>query len=122
VRVFVVDNDATWTDLVALDLRLEGHDVVATADAAEPALEQLAAIDADVDVVVTDYRMPPGPNGLELVAALQQAHPDIHAVVFTNYVDHGLAERAEALGARFVAKPDLRALRAAVSLGRPTAT
>jgi CheY-like chemotaxis protein len=121
VRIVVVDNDVTWTDLVALDLRLEGHDVVAVADDTESAMASLER-NHDVDVVVTDYRMPPGPNGLDLATAIRAAHPSIRVVVFTNYLDPTLADRAEAIGAAFVAKPDLRALRAALSPDRPAAT
>jgi two-component system response regulator YesN len=121
MRVLVVDNDVTWTDLAALDLRLEGHDVVAVADDAASALARLSEL-VDVDVVVTDYRMPPGRNGLDLTEEIRSRYPTIRVVVFTNYADATLAQRAEALGATFVSKPDLRALRDAVSRDRPGAT
>jgi two-component system nitrogen regulation response regulator GlnG len=121
MRVVVVDNDVTWTDLVALDLGLEGHEVVAVAADTASALAALEAV-GDVDVLVTDYRMPPGPNGLDLAERVLASYPGIHVVLFTNYLDPTLADRAASIGAGFVPKPDLRALRAAVSRDRPAAT
>ncbi len=121
VRVLVADNDATWLDLLSLDLRLEGFEVVGVVDSAAATLERLAEDDG-VDVLVTDHRMPPGLTGLELLEVVHERHPALGCVLFTNYdLDAAARARIEAVGAAYVAKPDLRALRAAISSARPSA-
>ncbi len=118
MRVLVADNDATWLDLLALDLRLEGFEVVGTVESAAAALDRLAAGggDLDVDVLVADHRMPPGLTGVELLEAVHREHPGLRCVLFTNYdLDAAARSRVAAVGATYVAKPDLRALRAAIS-------
>jgi DNA-binding response OmpR family regulator len=62
-RIVVADNDLDALDLALTDLRLEGHDVFGALDAADA--EDLVDR-VDPDVVVLDYRMPPGITGLEL--------------------------------------------------------
>lgn len=113
VRVVVVDNDADALDLLALDLRLEGHDVVATVS------DGLTAVDAcrreRPDVLVVDYRMPPGMNGVEVARAVLRDGSAGSVIVYSNYNDAAIVARAEALGARWLSKGDLRALRRAVT-------
>lgn len=115
LRVLVADNDATWRDLLDLDLRLEGFDIVATAESAAGAIEVLTTASDGVDVVVADHRMPPGLTGLQLVEAVHREHPRIRSVLFTNYemgpADH---DRIAAARAVYIAKPDLRSLREAI--------
>ena len=121
LRLLVADNDVTWLDLLALDLRLEGFDVVATAIDADSVLEHLAASADEVDVLVTDHRMPPGRTGLELLEIVHRDHPQIRLVLFTNYAMDAVArDRIVAAGAHYVAKPDLRKLRAAISSPAPS--
>ena len=61
-RVLIVDNDPDALDLALLDLRLEGHTVLGAPDG-EIALTLID--DFGPDVVVLDYRMPPGRTGLQ---------------------------------------------------------
>jgi CheY-like chemotaxis protein len=113
VRVLVVDNDPDAVDLLALDLRLEGHEVVATASTGAEGID--ACRRARPDVLVVDYRMPPGMNGLEVARAVLGDGSVGAVVVYSNYHDPRVVARAEALGARWLAKGDLAALRQAVS-------
>src|SRR3954468_21900255 len=111
-RIVVADNDPDALDLALTDLRLEGHDVYGAEDAAGAAalVEQLAP-----QVVVLDYRMPPGATGLDLAEELVAADPSLRVVIYSNYQRVELRARAERIGVPFLAKGNLRALRAAVT-------
>jgi CheY-like chemotaxis protein len=112
LRVVAADNDVDALDLVVTDLRLEGHDVVAVAVDSEGAVA--ACLREHPDVLVIDYRMPPGSNGIEAARQVRAVLPDLRIVLYTNYRRAALAREADALGVTFLAKGDLRALRRAV--------
>jgi DNA-binding NtrC family response regulator len=111
-RILVADNDPEALDLAMLDLRLEGHAVVGAPDG-ETAMGLVERM--DLDVVILDYRMPPGPSGLMLGARLHTQHPELRIVLYTNYHDADLVREARESGLLFLPKGDLRRLRAAVS-------
>src|SRR4051794_40983630 len=113
-RIVVADNDLDALDLALTDLRLEGHDVYGTLDAADA--EALVGT-LSPDVVVLDHRMPPGITGLELAERLVVDEPNLRIVIYSNYQKVELRARAAKIGVPFLAKGNLRALRAAV-LGR----
>jgi CheY-like chemotaxis protein len=110
-RIVVADNDHDALDLALTDLRLEGHDVFGAADAA--GAETLVR-EVSPDTVVLDYRMPPGISGLELAERLRREEPGLRIVIYSNYQQVRLRARAAAIGVPFLAKGNLRALRAAV--------
>lgn len=114
MRVVVADNDADALDLALTDLRLEGHEVFGARDAAEA--ERLVA-EVSPAAVVLDYRMPPGDDGLALAERLVRDHPGLRVVIYSNYQSSELRARAAAIGVPFLAKGNLRVLRAA--LGAP---
>ncbi|MDQ1375500.1 MAG: Response regulator receiver domain [Actinomycetota bacterium] len=108
-------------DLLVADLRAEGHDVLATAPGGDAALE-LCVVHRP-DVLVIDYRMPPGPNGLDIAEQMRGIAPDVAVVLYTNYRGRDLKRRAERLGASYLLKGNIRALRRAVrEAGRPVDT
>jgi len=112
LRVVVVDNDPGALELVVTDLRLEGHDVVATCLDGTSALEACRSLHPDV--VVLDHRMPPGPHGLDVARELAVEASDLRVIVFTNYQDAELIAQIKATGATYLPKGNLRALRRAV--------
>lgn len=112
-RVLVVDNDPDALDLAALDLGLEGHEIVATAEDGQSALALVAQLRPDV--LVVDHRMPPGPWGVEVAEAVRAEYPEIEVVLYTNYRSSELEVRAGSAGARLVPKGNLRTLRRAVA-------
>lgn len=114
MRVVVADNDPDALELALTDLRLEGHEVHAAGDA-EGARALLEAVDPDV--VVLDHRMPPGPTGLELAEQLVAEGTDVRIVIYSNYQDPALRARAAVIDVPFLAKGNLRTLRAAVQRG-----
>jgi DNA-binding NtrC family response regulator len=113
-RVVVADNDPDALDLALTDLRLEGHEVYGALDAADA---QALVDSVSPDVVVLDHRMPPGITGLDLAERLAQERPDVRVVIYSNYQRVELRVRAARIGVPFLAKGNLRALRAAVLEG-----
>lgn len=111
-RIVVADNDPDALDLVLTDLRLEGHEVYGAGDAAAATalVERVGP-----HVVVLDYWMPPGDDGLELAERLLARRPQLRVVIYSNYRRAALSSRAEAIGVPFLAKGNLRALRASVA-------
>ena len=114
-RVVIADNDTEWLELIRTDLTLEGHQVVAACESGEEALD--ACRQHRPDVLVVDERMPPGMNGVEVARQVRAIHPGIQVVVFTNFEEEEIIKGAADAGAVFVLKANLRALRAALTLG-----
>ena len=108
----LVDNDEGALDLIELDLRLEGHEIVATATDGAGAVA--ACAEARPDVLVVDFRMPPGIDGLEVARRVLADGTAGGVVIYSNYVDPRVVATAEAQGVRWQVKGDLSALRAAV--------
>jgi CheY-like chemotaxis protein len=111
LRIVIVDNDPDALDLLDLDLALEGHDIVGRGRNGTEAIA--LCNDLKPDLLVVDFRMPPGPNGGDVVEALQ-GQPGLSMIVYTNYRDPRQAARAKGLGAAWLLKGDLRTLRKAI--------
>jgi CheY-like chemotaxis protein len=108
----LADNDRDALELITLDLRLEGHEIAAAvADGAEAVA---ACHRENPDVLVVDYRMPPGMDGVEVARMVLAGASARRVIVYSNYVDAKMVETAERLGARWLQKGNLAALREAV--------
>ena len=112
-RVVVADNDPEALELVCTDLRLEGHDILGCAADGEAALELCRELSPDV--LVVDYRMPPGPNGAEVARRMRKDMPTVRVVIFTNYDTAEVSQAVRRAGARLVRKGELHQLRRAVA-------
>lgn len=112
--VLVVD-DSTEV-LRAIERRLERDARVLTATGFDAAFAVLEA--EHVDLVISDYRMPPGPNGLALLEAVRDRWPEVRRVLTSGEPVVGV-EEAIAAGwfEAFLAKPIAPALLAAVVAG-----
>lgn len=118
LRLVVIDNDADALDLVCTDLRLEGHDVVASGT---DGVTALALVELHrPDVLVVDHRMAPGISGAEVAERLRDLHPEIVVIVYSNYQDVELVTRVRAAGAEFLPKGNIRRLRKAVAAAAST--
>ena len=110
LRLVIVDNDEAVLELLDLDMRLEGHDVLATA---LNGADGLAACDAHApDTLIVDLRLGPGINGLEVAGRARR--PGLRIVLYTNYVTPSVVNEATAIGVTVVEKGNLYALRKAV--------
>jgi DNA-binding NarL/FixJ family response regulator len=112
LRVVVVDNDPDALDLAITDLTLEGHHVIGRALDGATGIALCRALRPDV--LVVDVRMPPGPDGVAVVRALRDL-TSMRCIVYTNYHHARLRRDVTALGAVFLQKGELAALRAAVA-------
>lgn len=117
LRVVIADNDPDALDLLDLDLALEGHEIVGRARDGTEAIALCQELQPDL--LVVDFRMPPGPNGVEVVAALRE-QAGLAMIVYSNYRDPKQTAKARSLGATWLMKGDLRTLRRAI--GRVTTT
>jgi DNA-binding NarL/FixJ family response regulator len=116
MRIVVADNDPAVLDLLTIDLELEGHDIVGVAPSGAVAI---ALCEQEIpDALVVDYRMPPGPNGVEVARAVGRAFPSVRVIVYSNYEESRVINGARKAGAKFVAKGDLRLLRKALTEAR----
>jgi DNA-binding NtrC family response regulator len=112
MRLVVADNDSEALDLLVIDLKLEGHDIVGTAFGGERALELCRELRPDA--LVVDFRMPPGPNGVQTAQGVRDELPEVRVVLYTNYVNADVARGARKTGAILIEKGNLRALRRAL--------
>ena len=80
-RVLVVDDDRAVRAALRVNLRKAGYDVVLVTTVEEA---QVALAAQDVDLVLTDVRMP-GATGLDLLDHIRTSRPELPVVVMTGY-------------------------------------
>ena len=112
MRLVLADNDPDALDLIELDLRLEGHEVVGLARDGESAVSLCDA--QRPDVLVVDFRMPPGIDGVEVARRVLTEGTAGRVIVYSNYRAEEALDRARSLGAAWVPKGHLADLRAAL--------
>ncbi len=100
-RIMLVEDDASLREVLSFHLEEAGHEVLPF----ERAQEALAAYSADVDVVLTDLRMP-GMDGMALLDALIGVDPDAVVLILTAFGGTERAVEAMRRGAfHYVEKP-----------------
>lgn len=96
-RVLLAEDDPTLRRRVSQRLREHGFNGTEVSDG--DALARAVASEAsDIDLVVTDVRMPRRP-GTSALASLPIVAPDVPVVIMTAYPDDDVMRSAEALGA-----------------------
>lgn len=91
LRIVIAEDDLLLREGLALLLRAEGMDVVATADTAESVLD---AIDAhEPDVAILDVRMPPThtDEGVRAAVEARRRRPGLAVLVLSAYVEQSFA-------------------------------
>jgi two-component system response regulator AtoC len=118
-KILVADDEQNLRRVLVALLRREGHDVVQAASGLE-AIERLA----DVDVVITDLRMP-GADGMEVLRTASKSFPHTPVIMITAYGSVGQAVEAIKAGAfDYIEKPfEQEAIRLIVdkAIGQATA-
>ncbi len=114
--ILAIDDESAIRTAMAELLRGWGHRVIVAADEAE-ALSALAAEGAAPDLIVCDYRLRDGANGVDLIRRLQVAvGVEIPAILVTGDTAPENIRRAQASGYPLLHKPLSHVrLRAAVS-------
>ncbi|HEY4181876.1 MAG TPA: sigma-54 dependent transcriptional regulator [Kofleriaceae bacterium] len=99
-RILVADDEQNLRRVLVALLRRDGHDIVQAASGLE-AIERLG----DVDVVITDLRMP-GADGMEVLRTASKNFPHIPVIMITAYGSVGQAVEAIKAGAfDYIEKP-----------------
>ncbi|MEV5539410.1 response regulator transcription factor [Saccharopolyspora shandongensis] len=91
MRIVIAEDDPLLREGVALLLRAEGLEVVATAENSD---DFLSAVDEHVpDIAVVDVRMPPTHTDEGIVAAVEarRRSPGLAVLVLSAYVEHAFA-------------------------------
>lgn len=114
--ILVVDDEATIRYSVSKTLQRVGYSVREAAGG-EEALDVVRS--HHFDVVLTDIRMPPGLDGVELVRILKEIDPDMVVILMTAYPSLNTAVEALRLGAHdYLIKPSSsQDIRASVARG-----
>lgn len=100
IVVLVVDDEAEVRTLARVVLEVSGHPVRVVEAPDGPSA--LAAAERErPDLAVIDQMMP-GQDGLSLIAALIALHPGLPIALCSAAMDGRLADKAEALGVRWV--------------------
>jgi DNA-binding NtrC family response regulator len=89
--VLVVDDDDRVRRLCARSLQMQGYNVMEASGGWE-AIELVAQHAREIDVVVTDIVMP-DLDGIELVARLRAAHPELAVILMSGYAPAELLRR-----------------------------
>jgi len=96
-RVLHIDDDPSFTELVATFLERENSRLTVTT--ASNATEGLEALNEKrLDCIVSDFDMP-GRNGIEFLKAVRAAHPAIPFILFTGKGSEEVASEAISAGA-----------------------
>jgi two-component system CheB/CheR fusion protein len=87
--ILIVEDDPEVLDLLELVLKNEGHRV-ATAAVGTAALELVTRGAVRPDLILTDYNLPDGMNGLQLSVKLREKlHPELPIVILTGDISTG---------------------------------
>jgi DNA-binding NarL/FixJ family response regulator len=96
--ILLVEDHEIFARALLRVLRERGHmDVVAVAQSAEEALQQIP--DLDIDLVLVDVSLP-RKSGISLVVQLQRQHPALPCVMLSGHVSQHYARSSLAAGAR----------------------
>jgi two-component system cell cycle sensor histidine kinase/response regulator CckA len=101
--ILVVDDDASVLSASGRILAMYGYAVL-EALGGEQALQLARENAPNIDVVLTDVRMP-GLDGPSLVRALADMLPTLRVVYMSGYADGRLDQELPAAGRAFLAKP-----------------
>ncbi len=96
VRVYVVDDTAHVRKMLVQMLELSGFDVVGQAASGQEAVD--AVEEADPQVVVVDYAMPGGLNGIATSRQIRSRRPDQAIILYTAYLDSEIETEARDAG------------------------
>jgi DNA-binding NtrC family response regulator len=102
--ILLLEDDAVAADALQLILSDWGADVVHGADAAQ--LMSNAGDKADhANMIITDFNLGDGHNGVSTVKALRRRSPNARVLVMSGSIDNEARTAAERAGYAFLQKP-----------------
>lgn len=85
-HIVVVDDDEPFAYLVGKELRAAGHEATVFLDWV--GVLELAESGAEIDLLLTDLRLPKGtPNGVSLARLVTKRNPSVKVVYMTAFAD-----------------------------------
>lgn len=103
--VLIIEDDAAVRDALELVLSLEGYPT-RVADSGAGAMETFASHGTEIDVVVSDFHLGPGKNGLELLEEMREiAGRDLPAVILSGDTSPVLARIGSVSRVTLLRKP-----------------
>lgn len=95
IRLLYVEDDHHFAEMAGI--YLEREDDCFSVDTVPDASRALERLDADIDCLVSDYNMP-GMNGIELLEAVRETHPDLPFILYTGKGSEEVASEAISAG------------------------
>jgi DNA-binding NarL/FixJ family response regulator len=106
--IFVVDDDAMFSTILADHLQDQGIYSVTTFSTGESCLEHL---DEKPDVIILDYYLDSNvagaQNGLEILQSIRKKEPDLNVIMLSSQEHYGIALKTLAVGALYYVIKDL---------------
>ena len=100
--IVLIDDEPDIRDVISISLKDRGYRVETAADG-RTGIALCAG--KEPQIAITDIRMP-GMNGIQVLKALKESHPDMEVIVRTAFADMDLAVQALQLDASdFITKP-----------------
>jgi DNA-binding response OmpR family regulator len=94
-KILIAEDDDDIRDLIVRALKEDGHELIVVGDGLT-ALDALQRRDGEVDLLLTDVKMPVM-DGIALALATGRDHPDVAIMLMTGFADQ--RERAHGLDA-----------------------
>jgi CheY-like chemotaxis protein len=105
MNILFADDDEGYRLIVIYALERQGHTVEAVEDGNQ-LLERVNQPNSDFDVVITDYNMPPGRSGIDVLRVLQSdpRFKTLSVIVHSANTNKHIKSVVEELGGVFVQK------------------
>jgi len=98
-RILVIDNEESIRSIVRTFLERGGYEAITTASSGAEGIK-IFQESGDFDLVWTDYEMPPGMNGEQVITEVKRLKPDQPAVLYT--ANQEILERLEKVPGNFL--------------------
>ncbi|WP_339925872.1 sigma-54 dependent transcriptional regulator [uncultured Cyclobacterium sp.] len=101
-KILLIEDDLTYSKIISKFLEKNGFEVISSAKIAEG----LSFYEKyQIDLIITDYRLPDG-TGMEVLDHVLNSHPELPVILITNYSDIRTAVKSMKMGAfEYITKP-----------------
>jgi len=103
LKVMMVDDNEEVLRVFSSMVTMLGYGVTSFTSAID-AIEYIKGSLKEIDLIITDYRMPEM-NGLDLLIKVRMSGVDIPSIILTGYPEEVDSERARHCGAAIIGKP-----------------